>query len=123
MKKDKNNAMIFYIIGLLLVKPSLKLISEITGNDIGSINDIALMVGAPAMGIVFICLAIWVFKQKRYATVVASLFLSIGFFMYAYAVLIDNGWIFLIADTIFLVSGCAFYFSIIRFNKKHGINR
>ena len=120
MKKGKNAATIGVVIGLLLGPPLLKLISEKMGNNIKDMIMICLTI---ILGVVFIYLAIWVFKQKRYFTVITSLFLSIGFFTCAYGKLIDNGLIFIIGDVIFVVSGCAFYFSIIKFNKKHGINR
>ena len=120
MKKGKNAGTIGAFIGILLSKPLFGLISETMGSDISDMVFICLGI---IMSLAFIGLAVWVFKQKRYATVVGTLFMSIGFFTCAYAVLKDNELILIIAFVILIVSGCIIYFSAIRFNKKHGINR
>ena len=120
MKKGKNATTIALIIGILFISPLVKLISQIIGTDISGMAYMCLGIIA---SVIFIGLAVWVFKQKRYVTVVASLFLSIGFFMIGYGTLIDREIIVVIGDVIFLVSGGVFYFSIIKFNKKHVINR
>ena len=120
MKNGENYAIIGSVIGLLLGVPLLNLISKIMGEDTSNILMIGLFL---LLGIMFICLSIWVFKQKRYFTVVTSIFISVSWFMLAYGIIIDNDIIFNIGFDMIPLFGGAFYFSIIRFNKKHGINR
>ena len=120
MKKGKNTITIGILIALLLSKYLFQLISQKTGRDV---SDIAMIGVFLLLGGIFTYLAIQIFKQKRYDTVVTFSFLSISWFIAAGGMLIDNLTIKIIGLVIFIVSAFASYFTIMRFNKKHGINR
>lgn len=120
MKKGKNTITIGILIALLLSKYLFQLISQKTGR---AVNDIAMIGIFLLLGAIFISLAIWVFRQKRYDTVVTFSFLSISWFIAAGGMLMDNLTIKIIGLVIFIVSAFTSYFTVMRFNKKHGINR